>query len=299
HPGPHRGGPARAAGGHRDGPAGRSRVRVPVAPMDRELILALRGVTCRYPGAPRDSLQGVSLEVRAGEFHAVLGPNGSGKTTLVRTALGLVRPAAGGTEILERPASGWSRRDLARVVGVLPQREDNLFPQRVRETVLLGRYPHLSLLGGVRAQDRAAVERALVACDAADLADRWLWTLSGGEYQRVRLARALAQEPKLLVLDEPTTSLDVRHEMQLFELTRALVDAQGLAALVITHHVNLAARFADQVLLLSEGRAVARGAPGDVLTAETVQNVFAWPMAITSFDGRPQMIPLRTKETNP
>src|SRR5206468_3802264 len=88
----------------------------------------------------------------------------------------------------------------------------------------------------------AAVERALVACDAADLADRWLWTLSGGEYQRVRLARALAQEPKLLVLDEPTTSLDVRHEMQLFELTRALVDAQGLAALVITHHVNLATR---------------------------------------------------------
>ena len=115
----------------------------------------------------------------------------------------------------------------------------------------------------------------------------------------MRLARALAQEPKLLVLDEPTTSLDVRHEMQLFELTRALVDAQGLAALVITHHVNLAARFADQVLLLSEGRAVARGAPGNVLTAETVQNVFAWPMAITSFDGRPQMIPLRTKETNP
>src|SRR5256886_13362706 len=99
HAGPHGGGPARAPGGHRDGPVGRSRVRVPVAPMDRELILALRGVTCRYPGAPRDSLQGVSLEVRAGEFHAVLGPNGSGKTTLVRTALGLVRPAAGGTEI--------------------------------------------------------------------------------------------------------------------------------------------------------------------------------------------------------
>ncbi len=267
--------------------------------MDRELILAVAGLGCRYAEAARDALCDVSLEVRAGEFHAVLGPNGSGKTTLVRAGLGLIRPSAGRAEVLGRPATGWSRRELARVVGVVPQREDNLFPQRVRETVLLGRYPHLSLFGDVRATDRAAVERALVACDAADLADRWLWTLSGGEYQRVRLARALAQEPKLLVLDEPTTSLDVRHEMQLFELTRALVDAQGLAALVITHHVNLAARFADQVLLLSEGRAVARGAPGDVLTAETVQNVFAWPMAITSFDGRPQMIPLRTKETNP
>ena len=127
--------------------------------MDRELIVALSGVTCRYPGASGDSLRGVSLEVHSGEFHAVLGPNGSGKTTLVRAALGVVRPAAGRVEILERPASGWSRRDLARVIGVLPQREDNLFPQRVRETVLLGRYPHLSLLGGVRAEDRAAVAR--------------------------------------------------------------------------------------------------------------------------------------------
>jgi iron complex transport system ATP-binding protein len=261
--------------------------------MDRELILAVSGVTCRYPGAPRDALQGVSLQVRAGEFHAVLGPNGSGKTTLVRSALGLVRPAEGRAEVLGRPASDWSRRDLARVVGVVPQREDNMFPQRVRETVLLGRYPHLSLFGGVRAVDRAAVERALVACDAADLADRWLWTLSGGEYQRVRVARALAQEPKLLVLDEPAASLDLRHEMELFELVRALVDAHGLAALMITHHVNLAARFADRVLILAEGRAVARGAPADVLTRETVERVFSWPVAIEPFEGRPQMIPLR------
>ena len=267
--------------------------------MDRELILALRGVTCRYPGAPRDILQGVSLEVRAGEFHAVLGPNGSGKTTLVRTALGLVRLVEGHAEILGRPASVWSRRELARVVGVLPQREDNLFPQRVRETVLLGRYPHLSLLGGVRATDRAAVERALVACDARDLADRWLWTLSGGEYQRVRLARALAQEPRLLILDEPTASLDLRHEMELFELVRTLVDAQGLGALMITHHVNLAARFADRVLLLAEGRPAGAGAPGDVLTRETAERVFAWPVSIEPFEGRPQMIPLRPRKDAP
>src|SRR5207244_3888287 len=137
-------------------------------------------LTGRAPGAPRDALVGVSLDVRSGEFHALLGPNGSGKTTLLRAALGLFRPARGRAEILGRPASVWSRRDLARVVGVVPQREENLFPQRVHETVLLGRYPHLSLFGGVRAADRAAVERALVACDALDLADRWLWTLSGG-----------------------------------------------------------------------------------------------------------------------
>ena len=267
--------------------------------MDRELILALRGVTCRYPDARRESLLSVSLELRAGEFHAVLGPNGSGKTTLVRAALGLVRPVAGEVEVLGRPGPGWSRRDLARVIGVLPQREDNLFPQRVRDTVLLGRYPHLSLLGAVGATDQAAVERALVACDATDLADRWLWTLSGGEYQRVRLARALAQEPRLLVLDEPTASLDLRHEMELFELVRTQVDAHGLGALMITHHVNLAARFADQVLILAEGRAVARGAPADVLTRETAERVFAWPVSIAPFEGRPQMIPLRQPKDAP
>ena len=264
--------------------------------MDRELIVAVGDLTCRYAGAPRDALVDVSLDVRSGEFHALLGPNGSGKTTLLRALLGLVRPVRGRAEVLGRPAGDWSRRELARAVGVVPQREENLFPQRVHETVLLGRYPHLSLFGGVRAADRAAVEQALVACDAVVLADRWLWTLSGGEYQRVRLARALAQEPRLLVLDEPTASLDLRHEMELFELVRALVDRHGLAAIMITHHVNLAARFVDQVLILAEGRAVARGAPGDVLTRETVERVFSWPVAIEPFDGRPQMIPLRQRK---
>src|SRR5204862_7228374 len=156
-----------------------------------------------------------------------------------------------------------------------------------------------SRVGGVGATDRAAVERARAACDATHLAARWLWTLSGGESQRVRLARALAQEPRLLVLDEPTASLDLRHEMELFELVRAQVDAHGLGALLITHHVHLAARFADQVLILAEGRAVARGAPAAVLTRETVERVFSWPVAIEPFDGRPQMIPLRHRKDAP
>ncbi len=264
--------------------------------MDAELILELRGLSVRYPGAASDALHGVSLVVRAGEFHAVLGPNGSGKTTLVRAALGLLASRAGAVTLLGVEPGRWSRRELARVVGVVPQREDNLFPQRVRETVLLGRYPHLSLWGAVRTEDRAAVERALERCDVTGLAHRWLWTLSGGEYQRVRLARALAQEPRLLVLDEPTTSLDVRHEMQLFELARELAAGQGLAVLLITHHVNLAARFADRLLLLADGRCAARGAPEDVVRREIVEAVFGWPVAIERFDNRPQMIPLRSRK---
>jgi iron complex transport system ATP-binding protein len=270
--------------------------------VDDRVILELQDVTARYPGAARDALRGVSLEVREGEFHAVLGPNASGKTTLVRVALGAVEPVSGAAAIFGRPAGRWPPRELARLVGVVPQREENLFPQRVRETVLLGRYPHLSLWGAERPADHAAVDRALQACDAGHLAERRIWTLSGGEYQRVRIARALAQEPRLLVLDEPGVSLDVRHEMELFELARGLVDRPGdrgtgegggLAVVMITHHVNLAARFADRVLLLAEGRTAGSGTPGEVLTRETVARVFSWPVAIQEFEGRPQMVPLR------
>jgi iron complex transport system ATP-binding protein len=261
--------------------------------MDRELILDVRDVAYRYPGASTDALAGVSLAVRAGTVHAVLGPNGGGKTTLVRVALGVVAPRAGTTTILGRAAAAWSRRELARVVGVVPQQEENLFPQRVRETVLLGRYAHLSPWGAERPADHAAVTRALARADVLDLADRWVWALSGGEYQRVRLARALAQEPRLLVLDEPTASLDLRHEMELFELIRTLAAQDGLAVVLITHHVNLAARYADRVLLLAGGRSAGDGPPADVLTRETIERVFAWPVAIAPFDGRPQMIPLR------
>jgi iron complex transport system ATP-binding protein len=261
--------------------------------MDRVLILDVRDVTFRYPGVMRDALRNVSLGVSGGELVALLGPNGSGKTTLVRVALGLQTPLAGTALVQGRAAAAWPRRDLARVVGVVPQREDNLFPQRVRETVRLGRYPRLGAFGREREEDRVAVDRALERCDVAGLADRWLWTLSGGEYQRVRIARALAQEPQLLVLDEPTASLDLRHEMELFELVRRLVDQQGLAALLITHDVNLASRFADRLLLLSDGNAVATGAPADVLRREQAESVFGWPVAVSWFDNRPQITPLR------
>ena len=257
------------------------------------MILTLDRVSARYAGADRDALAEVSLVVAPGELVAVLGPNGSGKTTLVRVALGTLRPRAGTVLVSGTPAGQWDRNALARVAAVVTQREEMTFPQRVREAVMLGRYPRLPPFAAPRPADHEAVRAALDACDAGGLADRWLETLSGGEQQRVRLARALAQEPRLLVLDEPTASLDVKHEMELFERVRALVEGRGLAAVVITHHVNLAARFADRVLLLSRGSVAGLGAARDVLTRETVERVFEWPVAIQPFDDRPQMIPLR------
>jgi iron complex transport system ATP-binding protein len=164
---------------------------------------------------------------------------------------------------------------------------------------MLGRSARLGSLAAPGVADRAAVRSALERCDADTLAARSIDALSGGEWQRVRLARALAQEPAVLVLDEPTASLDVRHEMELLELIRRLVD-EGLAGLVITHELNLAARYADRILLLSDGQVVAEGAPKDVLVESILSRVFEWPVAVTTWcDGSPQVVPLRPGERLP
>jgi iron complex transport system ATP-binding protein len=185
---------------------------------------------------------------------------------------------------------------MARVVGVVTQREETVFPLTVRETVGLGRYAHRPPLGAERETDRAAVAQAMTRADVVALSSRRTDTLSGGEWQRVRIARALAQEPRLLVLDEPTASLDVRHEMEVFELVKGLAQ-QGIATLLVTHHLNLAARYADRLLLLHEGAAVAAGPPAAVLTPEMVGRVFGWRVSVTTWcDGSPQIVPLKPGE---
>jgi iron complex transport system ATP-binding protein len=257
--------------------------------------LEARDLAVRYGGSSL-ALDGVSCDVSGGRFLAVVGPNGSGKTTLVRALSGLVRLQRGEVRVNGKPLAQWTRSALARVLAVVPQGEEVAFPLRVEETVMLGRYARLGPFAAPGAADRAAVADALARCDVAAVAGRTIDSLSGGEWQRVRLARALAQEPRVLVLDEPTTSLDVRHEMELFELVRRLVDG-GLAGLVITHHINLAARFADRMILLSAGRVAAEGAPTEVLRRETLREVFAWPVAVTTWcDGSPQVVPLRPHE---
>ncbi len=260
------------------------------------MILVAEHLTVRYAGAAPAALEDVSLTLGLGELVAVVGPNGSGKTTLLRALLGTVPLDSGRVELADRALTAWPPRALARMVGVVTQREDLLFPLRVRETVALGRYAHLGALAAEGEDDRRVVAQAMGRCDLEQLAERRTDTLSSGEWQRTRIARALAQEPRLLMLDEPTAALDVRHEMEVFELVRRLVD-EGLSGLIVTHHLNLAARYADRVVLLSRGRIAGEGKPAEVLRREVVAGVFDWPVAVTAWiDGSPQVVPLRPRE---
>lgn len=259
-----------------------------------------RGLVFRYGGASRPALDGIDVLVREGSLYAVLGPNGSGKSTLLRVLLGALEPDAGEVTYAGRAPAQWPRRELAGRIGVVPQGEEQVFPLTVRELVALGRYPHLGMLGREGAADRRAVEDAMLRCDVAQLANRPIASLSGGERQRARIARALAQEPRTLVLDEPTASLDIRHEMEILELAAGLVRG-GVTVVLVTHAVNLAARYADRLLVLRDGRAAAEGTPREVVTRELIENVYAWPVAIAAHPGpgpdagAPQVVALARK----
>lgn len=263
------------------------------------LILEARGLAFRYAGAASPTVDGVDLSLGTGELVALAGPNGSGKTTLVRLLLGALAPERGEVTLLGQPLVAWDRRRVARTVGVVGQREEAAFPLRAREAVMMGRYAHMGSLGVPSARDREAVERAMERCDVAALSDRWVGTLSGGEWQRLRIARALAQEPQALVLDEPTANLDVAHEMELFELAGRLSRSGGLGALVVTHHLNLAARYADRLVVLHRGRLAAAGTAGEVIRRDVLEPVFGWPVEVGRWHGVPQFIPLKRSQSGP
>ncbi|MCI0434019.1 MAG: ABC transporter ATP-binding protein [Gemmatimonadetes bacterium] len=238
----------------------------------------LAAIDFSYAGAHRHTLAGVSAAIRSASFTAIIGPNGSGKTTLLRLLLGVLRPASGTVQFSGRGVLEWSRRELARHVGVVTQVEDMPFPITVRELVAMGRYPHLGPWRRPSRNDDLAIEQAMERCGMSEFAGRPMDRLSGGERQRARLARALAQQPDTLVLDEPTASLDVAHEMAIFELLAAFCRHDGTTVVVVTHNLNLAARYADALLILDRGHLVADGPPRAVLTREIIERTWQWPV---------------------
>jgi iron complex transport system ATP-binding protein len=240
-------------------------------------LTAVEAVSYAYPlpdGGRREVLRGLGLHLARGELVALVGTNGSGKTTLLRLLAGVLRPDVGVVRFGGRPLGDWRRVELARRVTVLPQQLDLPVGFRVAELVEMGRAPHAQRLFGSTEKDERAVARALAEADALELAHRYADELSGGERQRVLVAMALAQEPELLLMDEPTLHLDLAHQVAVLATIRRLQAQRGLTVLAVLHDLNLAAAFAPRVLVLDDGRVAADGPPDEVLTPDLVQRVF-------------------------
>jgi len=259
-------------------------------------MVEARALEFSYPGGVR-ALAGVDLVVRPGEVVVVLGPNGSGKSTLIKLLAGLLSPGRG--EVLWEGSrlKGLTSRERARRSAVVPQSLVAVPEVTVGTFVAYGRYAYQGTFRRPVSADRAAVLRALEEADVADLVDRPLPALSGGQRQRALIARALAQEARLLLVDEPTNALDPEHQLQIFDLIAGLAD-HGRAAVVVTHDLNLASQFATRVVLLDEGRKVADGAVGEVLVREVLEPVYGPNLRYASWSipgggERPVVLPWR------
>jgi iron complex transport system ATP-binding protein len=258
-------------------------------------VLEVTGLHASYEadgGQRRQVLRGLDLSVRAGELVALLGPNGSGKTTLLRAVAGTLRRDAGGVVLFGRDLDDWRRVALARRVAVLPQ--SIVLPDgfRVAELVEMGRAPHATRWFGSSAKDAAAVERALADADALDLAERHADELSGGERQRVLVAMALAQEPELLLLDEPTLHLDIAHQAALLSSVARIQARRRLTVIAVLHDLNLAVAYAPRVAVLGAGRIAADGSPASVLHPTVVRDLFGAAVdEARTADGRRFVVP--------
>ena len=254
--------------------------------------IELAGVSVSLGG--RRVVEDVSVAIGPGEWVALIGPNGAGKTTLLRAITGLL-PFDGSIALHGRPTSSMHRRELARLVALVPQEPFTPTWLTVGEYVLLGRTPHLGALAREGRRDRYAASRALERLDLLPYAERRLGTLSGGEKQRAVVARALAQEASILILDEPTAALDIGHQQQALELLEDLRQESELTLIAAMHDLTLAAQYADRMVMIREGRIVADGTPLDVLTEERISEHYDAAIRVVEVGGSVAVVPARAR----
>jgi iron complex transport system ATP-binding protein len=253
--------------------------------MSERAILSASGLSFSYNGAERTVLRDLSLEIPGGAITAILGPNGSGKTTLLRLLLGVLQPQQGTIQLAGRSLGSYPRRERSQMLGLVPQDEHIPFDFSVLEYVLLGRAPYLGTLSMPRKADAKIALEALHTTGLADFQDRSLPNLSGGERQMATVARALAQQPRVLLLDEPTAHLDLGNQARMLEIMRHLV-AGGVTVVLTTHDPNLAASVAGYAVLMCQRQVLAAGPPEDVLTAEKLSVTYGVPVQVFRVDGR-------------
>ncbi len=246
-------------------------------------------------------LRDVSFTVGRGDFFVIIGPNGSGKTTLMRLLAGTLKTRHGKVRIMGKPIEAFSRRALARRMALVPQMEALDFPFRVSEFVLMGRAPHLGILGLEQTADFEIARQAMAFTSVEHLAERRMGQLSGGERQRILVARAICQQPEIILLDEPTASLDLAHQIQVMDLMKSFQQEKDVTIVMVSHDVNLASIYGDQLLLLKTGRIVKQGKPGEVLTFQDLEYAYGCKLLVdkSPLGGFPRVTPVPRKYLNP
>ena len=225
-------------------------------------------------------VDGLSCEVKENEFLVIIGPNGAGKTTLLKSICGLNKVQSGRISLFGRTLESISRRDLASTMSLVPQNMEMEFSFSVEETVLMGRYPYLGMLEQEKRADHDIARQAMEFTRVDHLASRRLDQLSGGERQRVIIARSICQQPGIMLLDEPTAALDPSHQLTIMKLMQRLREEQNTTIIMVSHDLNLAAMFADRIVLMKEGRAAQSGIPGELLVPEVLQQVYGCVMHV-------------------
>ncbi|MCP4681152.1 MAG: ABC transporter ATP-binding protein [Desulfobacterales bacterium] len=241
-------------------------------------VLSLKNVGYRY--GQSWALRGIDLAVCPGEIWGILGPNGSGKSTFLKVVDGLLTPREGEVMLKDRPLSGYGRAGLAREVAMVAQENHFRFSFSALEVVLMARFSHLGLFQFEGQQDMEAANKALEVTHCLDLAERSINELSGGEKQRVLIARALAQEPKVILLDEPTSFLDLQYKREIFGLISSLTHNTGMSVLVVSHDIDLAAQYCDKMLMLKHGNIHSTGTPDEVISASDIETVYGCPVLV-------------------
>jgi len=257
--------------------------------MSATTLMGFEDITFGYQPKRPPVLTGLDLELKAGSMTAILGPNGAGKTTLLHLALGWLKPWQGTIRLAGKRLGDYSRQELGRWMALVPQGEHIPFEYSVLEYVLLGRAPHLPSLAMPAEKDYAAAFEALEKSGIASLYDHSILALSGGERQLVLVARALAQQPRLLLLDEPTAHLDLHNKSRLIRIMQEL-RAQGITILITTHEPEVALVVADEVILMEMGRVLAYGPVDATLTAENLSQIYRIPIRIVPFEGKKQVL---------
>ncbi|SPD71741.1 conserved hypothetical protein [uncultured Desulfobacterium sp.] len=254
--------------------------------------IEIKNLTCSYGN--NSVLRDISFLVPKGDFYVIIGPNGSGKTTLLKTMSASIRYQQGAIEIQGRPLENYTKRSLARTVALVPQHIPLDFPFTVMELVLMGRSPHLGILGFPQKEDIEIARQALSFTGVGQLAERKLDQLSGGERQLVFIARAICQQPQVIFLDEPTASLDLSHQTRIMDLMEDLKTTKAITIVMVSHDLNLAAMYGDNLLLLKAGEVVRQGRPMDVLSFKVLEETYGCPLLVDQggLGGFPRVTPV-------